>query len=267
METEKISRKDELQIIEINTKNLPKSEFMQFRIELILYHIITKQNLENTNYIEKELVLIELPINRQIGNLISENDEEAFYIKTNDLISSLKKKGYPILSKSKLYIYIKIIDEFIFLEDKNETISSSMLSEKNEIKLKIKNNIEVNLLKDSFTLIKNCLIRNQNQSITKSITPSFVKDIVKLVYKYRMLYHGFKDEKDEIKNCQLDEASEKVEMNKKTLDFYFEQIKFARKKEFDFNENKNEPISSLLDYNKKNGWNKRKKRKRSKKKE
>jgi hypothetical protein len=72
--------------------------------------------------------------------------------------------------------------------------------------------------------------------------------IIEKVYAWRKLYNGYRDEKNNFIKYSLDNAAEKVDVSKKSLDDYLLQIRFGRKYGFDFDENKYQKIGKLRDY-------------------
>ena len=99
--------------------------------------------------------------------------------------------------------------------------------------------------------------------------------IIEKVYAWRKLYNGYRDDDNNFIKYTLDEAAEKINVSKKSLDDYLLQIRLGRKTGFNFDDNKNEKIGVLRAYveqQKKNGNNiikepikKRKKKKKVKK--
>ena len=73
-----------------------------------------------------------------------------------------------------------------------------------------------------------------------------------------MLFNGYYNDEGEKVKCDLENASQKIGIPKKTLDDYLKQIREARKHGFDFNKNKDKSIADLRKFNK-NNKNKEKK--------
>ena len=69
--------------------------------------------------------------------------------------------------------------------------------------------------------------------------------IIEKVYAWRKLYNGYLDDNDKFIKYPLEEAAKKIGVSKKSLDDYLLQIRFGRKCEFNFDENKNEKIGTL----------------------
>ena len=101
--------------------------------------------------------------------------------------------------------------------------------------------------------------------------------IIEKVYAWRKLYNGYRDDDNNFIKYSLDDAAEKINVSKKSLDDYLLQIRLGRKTGFNFDDNKNEKIGVLRAYveeQKKNNNNnikepikKRKKKKKAKKEE
>ena len=69
--------------------------------------------------------------------------------------------------------------------------------------------------------------------------------IIEKVYAWRKLYNGYKDDNNKFIKYSLDEAAEKINVSKKSLDDYLLQIRLGRKMGFNFDDNKNEKIGTL----------------------
>jgi hypothetical protein len=72
--------------------------------------------------------------------------------------------------------------------------------------------------------------------------------IIEKVYAWRKLYNGYKDERNNYFKYSLDNAAEKINVSKKSLDDYLLQIRLGRKFGFNFNENKYNKIGELRDF-------------------
>ncbi len=75
--------------------------------------------------------------------------------------------------------------------------------------------------------------------------------IIEKVYAWRKLYNGYKDENNKFIKYSLDNAAEKIDVSKKSLDDYLLQIRLGRKFGFDFDKFKYQKIGELRDYVKK----------------
>lgn len=252
----------------------------KFTIELLIYNIIIHKEEtnflkieENKEFIDKERIDLDIPINYKKNKY---NQSNEYTIQISDLKKELIKKGYPITT-SKLYIFLTNIniDNYIYINDDQELLNSSMISDDNIIKLKLQNYVDSRLINDTFMLLKNHFSEleeqknekinekkiNQDRHINipkKGIEKEIdfnkrkrkIGDIVKNVYTQRMLFNGFYNDEGKKIKFELKEASDIVGVPKKTLDDYLKQIRFAREKGFDFNKNKDKPISFLRDFNK-----------------
>ena len=77
-----------------------------------------------------------------------------------------------------------------------------------------------------------------------------IGEVVKIVYSQRKFFNGYYNDNGEKTKYNLEEASKKVGIKRKTLDDYLKQLRKARLLGFDFNKNKDESISFLRDFNK-----------------
>ena len=140
------------------------------------------------------------------------------------------------------------------------------MSKNDIIKLKLENNINKKLINNTFDLLKKHFLNIQEektenntenvQSIEFNKRNRKIGEIIKYVYAQRKLFNGYYNDEGEKKKLNLDEASKAVGMKKKTLDEHLKQIRMARENGFDFYKNKDEPISTLRDFNKKHKDNK-----------
>ena len=76
--------------------------------------------------------------------------------------------------------------------------------------------------------------------------------IIEKVYAWRKLYNGYRDDDNKFIKYSLDEAAEKINVSKKSLDDYLLQIRLGRKCGFNFDDNKNEKIGTLRAFVEKN---------------
>ena len=252
----------------INNSKLSKEQqneqIKEFELELFFYNNIYGNDEKNPNkaeqtkeYTEKETLTIDLPITKKINeefNSVEDEGDNDFYFTIGDLVDNLKKKGYPLISTSELYIFIDSINEYTHVTNKNNFITLSML-ENNKIKLKIKNNLANSLLENSFLLMKKFFKNILKEKKLKSISSRKrkLKNIIKLVYKSRKLFNGFINEEGIFVKYSLEKAASIVGIPVKTLQDYLRLIRFAREAHFDFNKNKDKTISFLRKYLKRRG--------------
>ena len=246
------------------SKEQQNEQIKEFELELFFYNNIYGNDEKNPNkteqtkeYTEKETLTIDLPITKKINeefNSVEDEGDNDFYFTIGDLVDNLKKKGYPLISTSELYIFIDSINEYTHVTNKNNFITLSML-ENNKIKLKIKNNLANSLLENSFLLMKKFFKNILEEKKLKSITSRKrkLKNIIKLVYKSRKLFNGFINEEGIFVKYGLEKAASIVGIPLKTLQDYLRLIRFAREAHFDFNKNKDKTISFLRKYLKRRG--------------
>ena len=187
------------------SKEQQNEQIKEFELELFFYNNIYGNDERNPNkteqtkeFTEKETLTIDLPITKKINeefNSVEDEGDNDFYFTIGDLVDNLKKKGYPLISTSELYIFIDSINEYTHVTNKNNFITLSML-ENNKIKLKIKNNLANSLLENSFLLMKKFFKNILKEKKLKSISSRKrkLKNIIKLVYKSRKLFNGFINE-------------------------------------------------------------------------
>lgn len=247
-----------------SSKEQQNEQIKEFELELFFYNNIYGNDERNPNkteqtkeYTEKETLTIDLPITKKINeefNSVEDEGDNDFYFTIGDLVDNLKKKGYPLISTSELYIFIDSINEYTHVTNKNNFITLSML-ENNKIKLKIKNNLANSLLENSFLLMKKFFKNILKEKKLKSITSRKrkLKNIIKLVYKSRKLFNGFINEEGIFVKYSLEKAASIVGIPVKTLQDYLRLIRFAREAHFDFNKNKDKTISFLRKYLKRRG--------------
>ena len=247
-----------------SSKEQQNEQIKEFELELFFYNNIYGNDERNPNkteqtkeYTEKETLTIDLPITKKINeefNSVEDEGDNDFYFTIGDLVDNLKKKGYPLISTSELYIFIDTINEYTHVTNKNNFITLSML-ENNKIKLKIKNNLANSLLENSFLLMKKFFKNILKEKKLKSITSRKrkLKNIIKLVYKSRKLFNGFVNEEGIFVKYSLEKAASIVGIPVKTLQDYLRLIRFAREAHFDFNKNKDKTISFLRKYLKRRG--------------
>jgi hypothetical protein len=247
-----------------SSKEQQNEQIKEFELELFFYNNIYGNDEKNPNkteqtkeYTEKETLTIDLPITKKINeefNSVEDEGDNDFYFTIGDLVDNLKKKGYPLISTSELYIFIDSINEYTHVTNKNNFIILSML-ENNRIKLKIKNNLANSLLENSFLLMKKFFKNILEEKKLKSITSRKrkLKNIIKLVYKSRKLFNGFVNEEGIFVKYSLEKAASIVGIPVKTLQDYLRLIRFAREAHFDFNKNKDKTISFLRKYLKRRG--------------
>ena len=247
-----------------SSKEQQNEQIKEFELELFFYNNIYGNDEKNPNkteqtkeYTEKETLTIDLPITKKINeefNSVEDEGDNDFYFTIGDLVDNLKKKGYPLISTSELYIFIDSINEYTHVTNNNNFITLSML-ENNKIKLKIKNNLANSLLENSFLLMKKFFKNILKEKKLKSITSRKrkLKNVIKLVYKSRKLFNGFINEEGIFVKYSLEKAASIVGIPVKTLQDYLRLIRFAREAHFDFNKNKDKTISFLRKYLKRRG--------------
>ena len=169
--------------------------------------------------------------------------------------------------------------------DKNENIPSLDLKiympsmtnieyfDKNEKKQKDENSISITEMEDKEEESE----EEEDKIDYRNLTDANKRErkigyIIEKVYAWRKLYNGYRDDNNKFIKYSLDEAAEKINVSKKSLDDYLLQIRLGRKSGFNFDDNKNEKIGKLRafveNYKKENNIvNNKKERKKKTKKE
>ena len=78
-----------------------------------------------------------------------------------------------------------------------------------------------------------------------------IGEIIKKVFLWKKIYQGIIDEKGNKKKITLQQAAEEVNLSKKSLDEYLNQILLGQKYGFNFNIHKNDKVGMLRGYVKK----------------
>ena len=245
--------------------NKEKLQTKLFTIELIIYNYIyeninNKKAEEPKKIIDKEKLNLEIPINPKKDQIHKMGE---YFINVDDLKKLLIEKGYPITTSS------------IYILDENSINDSAVINERDiidltqinndTIKLKLENYIDKKLIDDTFSNLKKCFIPKVNAELDQdnSLTLNNIKnnelnkrtrkigEVVKIVYSQRKFFNGYYNDNGEKTKYNLEEASKKVGIKRKTLDDYLKQLRKARLLGFDFNKNKDESISFLRDFNEK----------------
>ena len=255
-----------------NKSKKDKSLTKLFTIELLIYSYIyeIKSNKkiytkteEQNEFIDKEKIMLDIPI---IPINYQTNSINEFFIWVDDLKHLLKIKGYPITT-STIYIYDEdFIEGYSLVNDKEKIYSVTIKND--TIKLKLKNYIDNKLIEDTFSILKKCFsdssqekaelgpenssISNQEKNKELNKRTRTIGEVVKIVYAQRKFFNGYYNDEGENIKFNLDAASKKVNIKRKTLDDYLKQLRKGREKGFDFNKNKNKPISNLRRFNEEN---------------
>ena len=131
----------------------------------------------------------------------------------------IKIKLRPIIDK-------KYLLRFELYEDENEVYNNNMDLDN------VKKNYYVNL----------------NSKRAKERT---IGEIIKKVFLWKKIYQGIIDDKGNKKKITLQQAAEEVNLSKKSLDEYLNQILLGQKYGFNFNIHKNDKVGMLRGYVKK----------------
>ena len=78
-----------------------------------------------------------------------------------------------------------------------------------------------------------------------------IGEIIKKVFLWKKIYQGITDDNGNKKKITLQQAAEEVNLSKKSLDEYLNQILLGQKYGFNFNIHKNDKVGMLRGYVKK----------------
>ena len=301
--------------IKENNENLfvEKEIIPNIEIPIILIKQSTKEkdelnNIESPNkfYIKmneltKELKKIGYPVSGSMINIFINYTNNYVYFGTEPLDNKIILYSY-MLEPNKDIIKLKIIN---YIQKKmldgytnaiiNTYFRKPIKTNKNKKKNKSGENstsLDIKMYMPSMTNIEyfekddeSSLSLEENEEDKKKyekLTDANKRErkigyIIEKVYAWRKLYNGYRDDDNNFIKYSLDDAAEKINVSKKSLDDYLLQIRLGRKTGFNFDDNKNEKIGVLRAYveeQKKNNNNnikepikKRKKKKKAKKEE
>ena len=250
-------------------EKIPKEEF-------------TLENLMEKNiFIEKEIIPSLIIQTKIITEDNQQNDKNShFNIQASNLIKQLIKYGYP-LQGAHINLYVPNIENYIYIGseplDENLKIDSDLLGEKqNIIKLRIINHFKKNIFdqknnnekeeKDKELIVdkKNKIEYSSGEMNILHKRERTIGAIVEIVFEWRKMYQGFKNDKGKFVKYSAKKAAEILGLSKKSLDDYLLQIKIARSYGFDFNENKDKNIRVLREFIKSKNPKKNKRNKKNK---
>ena len=176
------------------------------------------EGIETYDHITLGNTLISYRINNE--NLLSLNDDDKSLL--------LYVGRYPF---DRSYEIEKPIDDTVIINirpiiDKTDNLRMELYEEEAEAQDENK---------------KSHYIVNANSKRAKERKIGFLKK----VYIWKKLYEGVEDKKGNRIKMTLQDAAEKVEISKKSLDEYLNQIKFGKYFGFDFNKHRNDKVGIL----------------------
>ena len=122
--------------------------------------------------------------------------------------------------------------------DKRYLLRFELYEDENEV---YNNNMDLDNVKKNYYV-------NLNSKRAKERT---IGEIIKKVFLWKKIYQGIIDDKGNKKKITLQQAAEEVNLSKKSLDEYLNQILLGQKYGFNFNIHKNDKVGMLRGYVKK----------------
>ena len=122
--------------------------------------------------------------------------------------------------------------------DKRYLLRFELYEDENEV---YNNNMDLDNVKKNYYV-------NLNSKRAKERT---IGEIIKKVFLWKKIYQGIIDDKGNKKKITLQQAAEEVNLSKKSLDEYLNQILLGKKYGFNFNIHKNDKVGMLRGYVKK----------------
>ncbi|EGR33086.1 hypothetical protein IMG5_062080 [Ichthyophthirius multifiliis] len=236
-------------------------------MQIYFFFFILRGKLIQLKQIKINIILVIIEKNQKkitelipqfnIDNFINDNNE----IQLCQLINQLKQMGFPI-NKNMIYYFCQDAQIFINcgfdpLPD-NITIPQEDYKNFTELKIKCKEN-QISLIHQVMFEENNYEQNNKNQEEKQKVPNQCRRTkerkigyIIEKVVEWRNLYNGSIQEGEMKQNrLSLEEAANKVQISKKSLDDYLLQIRFGRKYGFNFNEHKNDKVGILRAFVKK----------------
>ncbi|KAL4493620.1 hypothetical protein ABPG72_004113 [Tetrahymena utriculariae] len=225
---------------------------------------------ENEIKITKDIILVHIEkTQKKITELIPDYDISQFLNSNNeiilgDLISSLKETGFPI-DQNMVHYWCPEAEMFIYCGfdplPEDITIPLEDYSNYNEIKIKCKENPislihqimseETNEMNNNKQKDGNVQEKKEAKNNCRRTKERKIGFIIEKVVQWRNYYNGVPDASGKSNRLSLEEAANKVQISKKSLDDYLLQIRFGRKYQFNFNEHKNDKVGILRAFVKK----------------
>ena len=122
--------------------------------------------------------------------------------------------------------------------DKRYLLRFELYEDENEV---YNNNMDLDNVKKNYYV-------NLNSKRAKERT---IGEIIKKVFLWKKIYQGITDDNGNKKKITLQQAAEEVNLSKKSLDEYLNQILLGKKYGFNFNIHKNDKVGMLRGYVKK----------------
>ena len=205
-----------------------QARLMNYNSRIIFNDIIDVMKTYSDIKLENHSISYYIPSEEEIYNN-QDNVDTYFYIgkyplKDSTYLIEVPKDGI-IKIKLRPIIDKRYLLRFELYEDENEVYNNMDLEN-------VKKNHHVNLK-------------------SKRAKERTIGEIIKKVFLWKKIYQGIIDEKGNKKKITLQQAAEEVNLSKKSLDEYLNQILLGKKYGFNFNIHKNDKVGMLRGYVKK----------------
>lgn len=178
----------------------------------------------------------------------------------NDLISSLSNQ-IPLDSfsisfcdcESEAFVYCGIypLENTIYIGYNRDDSATNIKIKLRQI-IRKEDSLRMELVEDDTENIDENNPNNHINLNSKRAKERKIGYIIQKVYMWRKLYNGITEEDGSITKLTLEEAAEKVDISKKSLDDYLIQLRIGKKFGFNFNEHRNDKVGILRAFVKKN---------------
>ena len=205
-----------------------QARLMNYNSRIIFNDIIDVMKTYSDIKLENHSISYYIPSEEEIYNN-QDNVDTYFYIgkyplKDSTYLIEVPKDGI-IKIKLRPIIDKRYLLRFELYEDENEVYNNMDLEN-------VKKNHHVNLK-------------------SKRAKERTIGEIIKKVFLWKKIYQGITDDNGNKKKITLQQAAEEVNLSKKSLDEYLNQILLGQKYGFNFNIHKNDKVGMLRGYVKK----------------
>ena len=158
-----------------------------------------------------------------------------------NIITHLKTMGYS-LDNAEIWFYSNDYMDYVYCE--REPISRVVLAKQTDLKN--------NCISLKARINKPSPLEMEESKLEESASNVKVKErelavIIRKVKKWRDLYRGYQGKEGRRINYSLEDAARMVNLPKKTLDDYLQQLKLGKKYGFDFHANQHKRVGVLRD--------------------
>ncbi len=173
-------------------------------------------------------------------------------------IAELRQRGYDML-RAKFWYFDTSLNDFVYCSahpvPNSWSIPIRELGDKNTLTIKIQKNPKVCSAseKDEQAPARAPSERphqtQEGDKLRSRVKERSLGVVIQKVHRWRALYNGIINMNGERLRYTLQQAAEIVDIPKKTLDDYLQQIKTGKKYGFDFDAEKDSKIGVLRDFN------------------